>query len=141
AEQTDLEVVRYRRPDVAAHFGLPNTVEYGFVLIAQAVSDDFLFSCVDGAGKILLEEHITLGVCDELDESQRKQLTPAILGLISKLEPFGPEWKELVSRIPAVAQSASVGGYLESAILVEGTLDVAVAGWVAIKGEGEFWLE
>lgn len=141
AEQTDLEVVRYRRPDVAAHFGLPNTVEYGFVLIAQAVSDDFLFSCVDGAGKILLEEHITLGVFDELDESQRKQLTPAILGLISKLEPFGPEWKELVSRIPAVAQSASVGGYLESAILVEGTLDVAVAGWVAIKGEGEFWLE
>lgn len=131
--------LRLDRADVAAHFSLPSTEKYGFVLVAPIDRGESEVNFGWSAGGNAVAELLPL--VESTDHPALRQAAPIIAAsFVSCFPPFSPAWTTLLGgAMPIPTREAS--GVLEAAAVFEPGEQAVLAGWVVSRPGTVVWIQ
>lgn len=142
-QRLEARPIRVARGDVAAHLGLGDGADLGFVLVAPAEGHDtFALGWKTPGAAFEIASPLRLRPASEFSPGDHGAVGPA-LGLFATAQPaFSPAWREAVARVPAATQACrEVAAFLEGAYACKQTGEAVVVGWVVHAPGTSVWLE
>ncbi|MBN8487036.1 MAG: glycosyltransferase family 2 protein [Burkholderiales bacterium] len=138
--------VRVERPDVAAHFSLPDGDDMGFVLLTEGpVGDDLLLNC---SAPGLPDQPVLIRLTQSSEAQAQLALhtktTPphVVLDILMGLRPFTTLWNRLVCLLsPRLGACPQARGHLEWVAVNPTTGEGVLAGWALHQPSAVLWIE
>jgi GT2 family glycosyltransferase len=138
----DVERIRIKRPDVAAHLAISDE-ETGFILIISETSPlelKLFWNCPHNKKKQTFELKCPAGA--PLDTGVLQMLIPAFPSLLEGVRPFTAEWYQVISMLPKPSQNDSGRAHMEQALSCSRTNEGVFVGWLLQKDiTAPVWVE
>ncbi len=141
--ELDVRHVSVSRPDVASHFEIEGDDRLGFVLVADAPSDEAIsLAWEEESGRIAVSQPLKFSLNASSSSSDLQSLGPAMGLLALAEEPHSKPWASLIACAPAASSPCPTArGFLEGAAACELTREAVVVGWVVHTPGTVVWLE